>query len=117
MLLALNGHVAGISGIVGHLLRGTEERRWRWVFLAGLLVGGLPFALRTAESSSAPPLALVGLAGLMVGFGSRLAGGCTSGHGVCGVSRSYPRSLVATLVFITTGALVVALTRGLGGSW
>jgi uncharacterized membrane protein YedE/YeeE len=115
-LLALAGRVAGISGIVcGLLWPRRGETAWRAAFLAGLLVGGLlvrewaPGVLvPRAPTASAVALAV---AGLMVGFGTQLGGGCTSGHGVCGLSRGSLRSAAAVLVFMTTGALAVFVSR------
>jgi len=113
-LLALGaGRVAGISGIVGGLYTpGHEGRGWRLQFLAGLLVGALVWlALQPAVFASAGrALPVLAVAGLLVGFGARLGGGCTSGHGVCGLSRLTGRSLVATLVFMGTAAIVVLVT-------
>ena len=91
---------------------------WRICFLAGLLAGGL--LLRSLlpgafDFGIIRPFSLLALAGLLVGFGTRLGSGCTSGHGVCGVSRLSPRSLVATATFIFTGALVVYLLNHLAG--
>lgn len=118
LLLALNGRVAGISGIVGGLLvpaRGDVV--WRALFVAGLVAGGIAAYLVSPESfdaSGAPALPLVALAGALVGLGTRLGNGCTSGHGVCGISRLSPRSLAATLTFMTTGALTVLVMRFFG---
>jgi|1185.fasta_scaffold604228_2 uncharacterized membrane protein YedE/YeeE len=110
-LLALGaGRVAGISGILGGLFTpGREGRGWRVQFLAGLGLGGVllmvvhPAVFHSAGRS----WPLLALAGLLVGFGARLGGGCTSGHGVCGLSRLSGRSLVATLVFMVTAMLTV----------
>lgn len=118
LLLLSNGRLAGISGIVGGLLRPAPgEWGWRAMFVLGLLGGGGLFAaLRPAAfAPAARPLPLVALAGLIVGFGSRLGGGCTSGHGVCGVSRLSKRSLFGTLTFMLTGIATVALVRLVGG--
>jgi uncharacterized membrane protein YedE/YeeE len=109
-LLALNGQVAGVSGIVGGILRPRKgEVAWRLAFVAGLLAGGLLLAWRlpqaVAPRAAAVPGALVVVAGLLVGFGTQLGSGCTSGHGVCGVSRWSVRSLAAVATFMTTGAL------------
>ncbi|MHB8420554.1 MAG: YeeE/YedE family protein [Myxococcales bacterium] len=110
-LLLVNGRVAGISGIVAGLL-GPErgDALWRAAFVAGLLAGGLlvaallPGAAHSGLVRSAPAIAA---AGFLVGTGARLANGCTSGHGLCGLSRLSPRSLVAVLTFIATGAATV----------
>jgi hypothetical protein len=117
VLFALfNGRVAGISGIVGGLLRPSfPDWAWRAAFLAGLVVA--PFVYRLFEG---PPGLTVDadyptlvVAGILVGLGTRYGSGCTSGHGVCGVSRLSPRSLVATLAFMTAGFATVFVTRHL----
>ena len=114
-LLLLNGRIAGICGIVGGLLLpGAGDVSWRAWFVGGLLVGGGVMARFTPDVfgfEPAQPLAAVVLAGLLVGFGTRLANGCTSGHGVCGNSRFSIRSIVATCTFIAVGAITV-LFRG-----
>jgi hypothetical protein len=119
-MLGLLGRVAGISGILGGLLaRDASGGPWRAAFVAGLLVGGFlfaatePAAFAMTLDRSTPALAA---AGLLVGFGSRLGSGCTSGHGVCGMARGSKRSLIATLTFMTTGALTALLvTQVFGG--
>ena len=115
MLLLLNGRIAGISGLVAGLGR---PGRARWLadaaFLLGLVLGPPAFALlagRWPEMRIAANLPVLALAGLLVGFGTRLGSGCTSGHGVCGLARLSPRSLAAVLVFLATGMLTVAATR------
>jgi uncharacterized membrane protein YedE/YeeE len=115
------GRIAGISGILGRALRGAAglERAWRILFLIGLPLGaGLAVWLGWADTPSAPPMQL-GLAvvgGLLVGFGTRLGSGCTSGHGICGLARLSPRSLAATVVFMAAGmASVFVLRHLLGG--
>ena len=121
MLLLTHGKVAGISGIYGAMLRqGTSERAFRPWFLAGMLsVGALvkltfPAAFATTWSASLP-VTLV--AGLLVGVGTELGNGCTSGHGVCGLSRLSVRSLVATLTFMGAGFATVFVVRHvLGGA-
>ena len=114
LLLLSNGRVAGISGIVGGLL-GSERTEWRWraFFVAGLvLVGGVArAAFPDAIGAIATPLPVLAFAGLLVGFGTRLGGGCTSGHGVCGISRGAPRSFVATGTFMAVAGLVVLVVR------
>jgi uncharacterized protein len=115
LLLAFNGRIAGISGILGGLITSTSrgERFWRLAFLFGLIAGaGLYVFVRGAlplELQAGPMTLLV--AGLLVGAGTRLGSGCTSGHGVCGLARRSPRSLVATMIFMVTAALTVFLTR------
>ncbi len=115
------GRVAGISGIWGMVLPGggvpPGDRTWRLAFLAGLLSAGVVAALvrPDAITASPAPLAVVAVAGVLVGFGTRLGGGCTSGHGVCGLSRLSLRSLVAVMTFMGTGAITVAIVRSAGG--
>jgi len=115
LLLAYNGRIAGISGIVNGVYSGTShERNWRVIFLLGL-VGAAAIAFHFFPSSVPhrdvfPPAALI-LAGLLVGFGTRMGNGCTSGHGVCGLGRLSPRSLVAVLVFMAMAMATVAITR------
>ena len=114
-LLLLTGKTAGVSGIVDGVLRG-EKGEWGWkaAFVLGLVAGGLVlrFAMPETLATSAPrALPLVAIGGLLVGFGARLSGGCTSGHGVCGVARLSPRSFAATATFIAAGLLTVFLMR------
>ncbi|WP_224242807.1 YeeE/YedE family protein [Hyalangium gracile] len=118
LLLWANGRVAGISGIVGSVLAPIRgDVAWRLVFFGGLLTGGLllvwlrPGAFGAPASLGSSGIALLAAAGLLVGFGSRLGNGCTSGHGICGISRGSVRSIVATLTFMATGALTVFLAR------
>ncbi|MCA8326934.1 YeeE/YedE family protein [Burkholderia cepacia] len=118
-LVAFNGRIAGISGIVGGLLTARAgERGWRAAFVAGLVAA--PLAMHVAGNSLTPQVdagwfELVA-AGLLVGIGTRYAGGCTSGHGVCGMSRGALRSVVATVVFMVAGFATVFVRRHvLGG--
>ena len=116
---SLNGRVAGISGILGGALLNSGQERWpRALFLLGLLATGIGFALFT-NRVPAPTLPLLPLAvaGLLVGFGTRMSGGCTSGHGVCGLSRLSVRSLVAVLTFMVAGALTVFVLRHVLKLW
>ena len=119
MLLLLNGRVAGISGIVGGLVKPVRgDVSWRIAFVLGLLLAPLGwalFAVLPAAQIDASWGALV-LAGLLVGVGTRYGGGCTSGHGVCGLARLSVRSLVATLVFIGAGVATVFVSRHVFGS-
>jgi uncharacterized membrane protein YedE/YeeE len=104
-----NGRVAGVSGVLRGALLSRSDRKVSVPFLVGLVVAGLAgaTAMGTSAAASTGGLPILGLAGLLVGLGTRLGGGCTSGHGVCGLSRLSRRSLVATLTFIATGALTV----------
>ena len=119
LLMLFTGRVAGISGIFGGCLdRGARDKSWRIAFLGGLIVAPLSaslagFPVPFPEIPASWILVIV--AGLLVGFGSRLGGGCTSGHGVCGIARLSPRSIAATGIFMTTAIIVVALTRHLFG--
>ena len=114
LLLLLNGRVAGVSGILGGLLqRGAGERLERVAFLVGLTAGPILFTLvahRPGILIEASPWALI-VAGLLVGYGTRLGSGCTSGHGVCGNARLSPRSLAATALFIAAGMAMVYVLR------
>ena len=118
-MLLLNGRIAGISGILAGVLKPVRgDTLWRGCFLGGLLVGGLLIRVllpRAFDFGIMRPLPLLILAGLLVGFGTRLGSGCTSGHGVCGISRLSPRSLAATITFIASGALVVFVVNHLLG--
>ena len=115
LLLWLNGRIAGISGIAGGLLSPSKgEIGWRTLFLLGL-VGGVAIyrlaggGLQSIEIPSSIPILLIG--GVLVGLGTGIGGGCTSGHGVCGVARLSPRSIVATLVFLAVAAVSVYVVR------
>lgn len=118
MFLLFNGRIAGISGVLGGLLRpATGDVGWRIAFLLGLVVA--PFAF--AQVGELPDVqidasaALLVIAGLLVGLGTRYGSGCTSGHGVCGLSRRSPRSLVATAAFMFAGFVTVYVMRHLIG--
>ena len=116
MFLLWNGRIAGISGILGGLLRPkTGDLAWRFAFLAGLILAPVIyrlFAPMPALQITASTGMLI-VAGLLVGIGTRYGAGCTSGHGVCGISRLSPRSIVATLVFMAAGFATVFVTRHL----
>ena len=114
------GRIAGISGILGNLLAPTSgETAWRATFLAGLIAGPL---LYRGMGGSLPEIVLAGspailiAGGLLVGFGTRLGGGCTSGHGVCGFARLSPRSIAATILFMASGFATVLVARHLIGA-
>lgn len=120
LLLLFNGRVAGISGIAGGLLAPVRgDTGWRVAFVGGLLAGGVLLRWLWPQSMEAPAAAGTGgllllvASGLLVGFGARLGNGCTSGHGVCGISRGSVRSLVATVTFMATGAAAVWVVRHL----
>lgn len=118
LFVGLNGRIAGISGIVGGLLRPQAgDLSWRIVFVAGLVAAPLAYGLFAAlpEVRIDAGYALLIAAGLIVGVGTRYGAGCTSGHGVCGISRLSPRSIVATLAFMGTGFVTVFATRHLLG--
>lgn len=115
LLLWFNGRIAGLSHIFSEALLGTEGRgRWRWYFIGGLLLGSVVYeyalpGLSTPRSALAPAAMIVG--GFLVGFGTRLGNGCTSGHGVCGLGRLSTRSLVAVLTFMATAFITVWLVQ------
>ncbi|MES2602143.1 MAG: YeeE/YedE family protein [Pseudomonadota bacterium] len=120
MLMLLTGRIAGISGIFGGLLvPGAKDRDCRIAFVAGLIAAPLiaSFVTGAALPSPAMPASLIVIvvAGLLVGFGSRMGGGCTSGHGVCGVARLSARSLIATAIFMTAAIVTVAIARHIIG--
>lgn len=114
MLLAFNGRVAGISGIFSGILATTaSERAWRRSFVVGLVVAGVAAATLAPGAFDAAPVrstATTALAGLFVGFGTRLGNGCTSGHGICGLSRLSTRSLAAVVTFMATAGVTVYIT-------
>jgi uncharacterized protein len=119
LMLLFNGRVTGISGIIASsLAKPTMDGLWRWMFVGGLIAGGFfihvirpDFFVNTSGRS---PVAIL-IAGLMVGYGTVLGSGCTSGHGVCGISRLSVRSVVATLTFMLFGFLTVQAVRFLAG--
>jgi uncharacterized membrane protein YedE/YeeE len=117
LLLLVNGRIAGISGIVAHMLGSPDEgTSWRVAFLVGLVSGPLAFTVITGH---APPVHILArlpvllVAGLLVGFGTRLGSGCTSGHGVAGLARLSPRSIAAVVTFIAFAMLTVFVARHL----
>lgn len=120
LLMVLNGRIAGISGTFsGAFFPGAGDRGWKIMFLIGLIAapalqrlvsGGWP----AFDMAASWPLILVG--GLLVGFGTRLGSGCTSGHGVCGLSRLSPRSMVAVAAFMSSGLITVAVVRSVMGA-
>ncbi|MCB9549513.1 MAG: YeeE/YedE family protein [Myxococcales bacterium] len=117
LMMALHGRIAGISGIVSGLITG-DRALWRSLFVGGLIVGGLAMYLLQPTSftlAADRSLGATALAGLLVGLGTRLGNGCTSGHGVCGIARLSPRSIVATITFMATGALTVVVVRSFFG--
>ena len=115
IFLLLNGRIAGISNIVGGLWTPRQgDISWRLCFILGLLAGGLTLAIFHPDAFGeipSHPFGVLSLAGFLVGFGARTANGCTSGHGVCGVSRRSVRSLAATGTFILTGIATVYLVN------
>ena len=116
LLLLSIGRISGISGITGSLLKiTTKDRGWRLSFLGGLLTGGIVLQWLYPETfvvSDNRSIEMMILAGLFVGFGTQMGSGCTSGHGVCGITRLSPRSLVATISFIIAGMFVSTLVSG-----
>ncbi len=120
MLMLLTGRIAGISGIFGGLLTpNAGDRGWRVAFIAGLIAAPLLASFFTNAPLPSPTmpasLILIAVAGLLVGVGSRMGGGCTSGHGVCGIARFSARSLIATAVFMAAAIATVAIARHIIG--
>jgi len=116
LLMLLTGRVAGISGIFGGLLTpNASDRGWRIAFIAGLIAAPLLASFFTSAAMPSPvmpvSMILIAVAGLLVGFGSRMGSGCTSGHGVCGIARLSARSLIATAIFMVTAIATVAVAR------
>jgi uncharacterized membrane protein YedE/YeeE len=114
LLMLFTGRIAGIAGITGGLFNPkTDDRAWRLAFIAGLIAAPLAAALlgHAVAMPQMPGMITIVVAGLLVGFGTRLGNGCTSGHGICGIARLSPRSIAATLVFMVAAMIVVALTH------
>ncbi|MDD5460321.1 MAG: YeeE/YedE thiosulfate transporter family protein [Methylococcales bacterium] len=115
LLLLFNGRIGGISGIMnGALFAPNNERSWRLIFLAGLILGAFIFH-RLAPGFNSPrqnyPLLLLALGGFLIGFGTRVGGGCTSGHSICGIANLSIRSIIATLTFMASGMITVYIIR------
>ena len=120
LLMLLNGRVAGISGIVGGALAmSAGDKVWRLAFIAGLIVAPIVIGLfghPLPEPQMPASWLLIVAAGILIGFGARYGGGCTSGHGVCGIARLSARSLAATAIFMVSAIIVVVIIRhGFGG--
>ncbi|QPG04550.1 YeeE/YedE family protein [Salinimonas marina] len=115
VLMLFNGRIAGISGITASALTQLKQSSWRWAFLAGLIAAPLVTALAGFKLPESIPasLPMMAVAGLLVGIGTRIGSGCTSGHGICGLSRWSLRSLFATLIFMGTAVLTVSVVRHL----
>ena len=116
LFILLNGRIAGISGIIGGLLRPNKgDIGWRFAFIAGLVLApvvyGIFYELPAAQIDASSGILIV--AGLLVGVGTRYGSGCTSGHGVCGISRLSPRSIAATIIFMAAGFVTVFLLKHL----
>ena len=114
IVLITTGRIAGLSGVFAGCLRGTAgDRAWRVWFIAGMLAAGAVFELAapdTFDTTTRIPLPVVGLAGVLVGLGTRAGNGCTSGHGVCGLSRLSKRSLIATMTFFGVAVATATIT-------
>ncbi|MBF1990083.1 YeeE/YedE family protein [Fischerella thermalis] len=114
LLLAFNGRIAGISGIINGAITFNKDEIWRWMFILGMLLGGVLYeyglASQPTPKSTFAPVAMI-IGGFLVGFGTRMGSGCTSGHGVCGLGRLSLRSLVAVLTFLTTAIITVFIVR------
>lgn len=114
LLLTFNGRIAGISGIINGAITFNKDEIWRWMFILGMLLGGVLYeyglASQPTPKSTFAPVAMI-IGGFLVGFGTRMGSGCTSGHGVCGLGRLSLRSLVAVLTFLTTAMITVFFVR------
>ncbi len=114
ILLAFNGRIAGISGIVNGAMKFKSEESWRWLFIAGMLGGGsiyeYAFTSEPTPVSDFAPIAMI-VGGFLVGVGTRMGNGCTSGHGVCGLGRLSFRSLTAVITFMITAIITVFITH------
>lgn len=120
LLMLLMGRIAGISGIFGGLLApAASDRGWRVAFVAGLIAAPLMASFFSGAALPSPTMPasmiVIVVAGLLVGFGSRMGGGCTSGHGVCGIARFSARSLIATAIFMAAAIATVAIARHMIG--
>ena len=118
LLMLLSGRIAGISGILGECLVPDSYKGWRLAFLGGLiaapLIAGLVgFGPATPQM---PGWGVIAISGLLVGFGTRMASGCTSGHGICGIARLSPRSIAATAIFMVVAIMVVFISRHIVGA-
>jgi uncharacterized membrane protein YedE/YeeE len=116
ILILMNGRIAGVSGIIGGLLRPNNgDLAWRFAFVGGLILAaviyGLFYALPEVQIDAS--WSVITIAGLLVGVGTRYGSGCTSGHGICGISRLSPRSMAATAIFMAAGFITVYLLRHL----
>lgn len=121
VLFAFNGRIAGVSGVLGSLIfgRGDGQTPWRTLFLGGLVLGAAVVGLARGDLGQvALETGWTGMiiAGLIVGFGTRMGGGCTSGHGICGIGRLSQRSIVATCTFMAAGFVTVYILRHVIGS-
>lgn len=120
MMLLLNGRIAGNSGIIAQCLSLKGKEFWRMSYLFGLIAGALFFELLFPGKVFLhynPSITALIIAGLLVGYGTRMGGGCTSGHGVCGIARLSLRSVVATVIFVATAMITVWIVRRGGGVW
>lgn len=116
LLMLLMGRIAGISGIFGGLLApAASDRGWRVAFVAGLIAAPLMASFFSGAALPSPTMPasmiMIVIAGMLVGIGSRMGGGCTSGHGVCGIARFSARSLIATAIFMAAAIATVAIAR------
>ena len=116
ILLLTQGRIAGISGITGALMKSdVKDKGWRWAFFLGLLCGGVLLSVVNPDVfvvSEERPVWMMAIAGVLVGVGTQMGSGCTSGHGVCGITRLSPRSLIATGVFMAFGMLISTVLAG-----
>ena len=116
IIFFVNGRIMGISGILGNLIatKETDQKFWRIIFILGVLIGPLIFILlfKEIKSEMVANTTLLIISGFLIGLGTSLGNGCTSGHGICGLSRFSIRSIIATLVFVISGMITVYLING-----
>ncbi len=119
IMLLFNGRITGISGMISNILPPTQgDWLWRLLFLLGIIAGTGVYLFAFADNympRTQFPVGLLIIGGFLVGFGTRLGHGCTSGHAICGIARLSPRSIVATLIFMSSGAITVFVIRHLTG--
>lgn len=114
LLLLFNGRIAGVSGILSGAFLEKGDRSWRWMFLVGMILTSFVYQLFYPESFTEPeniPLLILISGSFIIGFGTRMGGGCTSGHGICGIGRISPRSIAATFIFMGSGLVTVYIMK------
>lgn len=119
LLLLFNGRIAGVSGILSGAFLHKGDKTWRWMFLIGMILSSFLYQLTYPESFTEytdTSLLVLITGSFMIGFGTRMGGGCTSGHGICGIGRISSRSIAATFIFMSAGLITVYITRHVLGA-